>query len=89
MHDMYSMVQNDMKWWPFVVTNEGDCPKVKVVYLYRRDQTIFAEEISSMVLTKMKETAEAYLGKMPPNSPMLLSLFQLIYIFFLMIPRGR
>ena len=51
----------------FVVTNEGDCPKVKVVYLYRRDQSIFAEEISSMVLTKIKETEEAYPGKTVTN----------------------
>ena len=60
------VVQADMKLWPFEVINEGGRPKVKVEY--RGDtKTFFAEEISSMVLTKMKETAEAYLGKTVTN----------------------
>ena len=61
-----SVVQADRKLWPFEVINEGGRPKVKVEY--RGDtKTFFAEEISSMVLTKMKETAEAYLGKTVTN----------------------
>ncbi|XP_068694171.1 heat shock cognate 71 kDa protein-like [Montipora capricornis] len=55
-------VQSDMKHWPFKVLNEGGRPKIKVEHK-GETKTFFAEEISSMVLTKMKETAEAYLGE--------------------------
>ncbi|CAB4007652.1 Heat shock cognate 71 kDa [Paramuricea clavata] len=55
-------VQSDMKHWPFDVRNEGSRPKVEVEYKGEKKR-FFPEEISSMVLTKMKETAEAYLGK--------------------------
>ena len=57
------VVQNDMKHWPFkVISRGGDKPMIEVQYQEQPKQ--FApEEISAMVLTKMKETAEAYLGK--------------------------
>jgi len=55
-------VQSDMKHWPFNVVNIGSKPKIEVEYLGERKQ-FFPEEISAMVLVKMKETAEAYLGK--------------------------
>lgn len=51
-----------MKHWPFKVINDSSKPKVEVEYK-GEIKTFFAEEISSMVLTKMKEIAEAYLGK--------------------------
>ncbi|KAG7165746.1 Heat shock 70 kDa protein cognate 4-like 4, partial [Homarus americanus] len=54
-------VQSDMKHWPFTVVNEAGKPKVKVEYK-GENKTFNPEEISSMVLTKMKETAEAFLG---------------------------
>nr|XP_033807745.1 heat shock-related 70 kDa protein 2 [Geotrypetes seraphini] len=60
-------VQTDMKHWPFTVVNEGGKPKVQVEYK-AETKTFFPEEISSMVLTKMKEIAEAYLGKKVPNA---------------------
>ena len=56
------VVVADKMHWPFVVVDEADQPKVRVEYK-GVTKTFFAEEISSMVLTKMKETAEAYLGK--------------------------
>jgi len=56
-----STVQADMKHWPFEVTNHSGLPKLKVEYK-NEEKTFTPEEISSMVLTKMKETAEAYLG---------------------------
>ena len=62
-----SAVQKDIKMWPFDVVNEGGRPKVRVKYR-GEIKTFFAEEISSMVLTKMKETAEAYLGKTITNA---------------------
>jgi len=56
-------VQSDMKHWPFKVINaEGGRPKVQVEYK-GETKTFFPEEISSMVLIKMKETAEAFLGQ--------------------------
>ena len=51
-----------MKLWPFEVINKGGKPYVKVTYK-GDERTFAAEEISSMVLTKMKHIAEAYLGK--------------------------
>lgn len=55
-------VASDKKHWPFEVVDEGGRPKVKVEYK-AEPKTFFPEEISSMVLVKMKETAESYLGK--------------------------
>jgi len=54
-------VQADMKHWPFKVIKVGDKPKLEVEYK-NEEKTFTPEEISAMVLTKMKETAEAYLG---------------------------
>jgi len=62
-----SSVQADMKHWPFKVISEGGKPKIEVDYKGELKQ-FFPEEISSMVLTKMKETAEAYLGKTVNNA---------------------
>ena len=56
-----STVQSDMKHWPFKVVQLDGKPKLQVEYKCE-EKTFFAEEISSMVLTKMKETAEAFLG---------------------------
>jgi len=56
-----STVQADMKHWPFTVIDSGSLPKLQVEYK-NETKTFTPEEISSMVLTKMKETAEAYLG---------------------------
>nr|AGH32327.1 heat shock protein 70 [Cellana toreuma] len=55
-------VQRDMKHWPFKVISDGGKPKIQAEYK-SEVKTFSPEEISSMVLTKMKETAEAYLGK--------------------------
>ncbi|KAG8449346.1 hypothetical protein GDO86_016118 [Hymenochirus boettgeri] len=59
-------VQADMKHWPFTVVSEGGKPKVKVEFKGEH-KTFYPEEISSMVLTKMKDIAEAYLGTKVPN----------------------
>jgi L1 cell adhesion molecule like protein len=55
-------VQADMKHWPFTVIDVGGRPKLQVDYK-NETKTFTPEEVSSMVLTKMKETAEAYLGQ--------------------------
>ncbi|XP_077002891.1 heat shock-related 70 kDa protein 2-like [Tamandua tetradactyla] len=55
-------VQSDMKHWPFQVICEKGKPKI-MVKCKGVNKTFFPEEISAMVLSKMKEFAEAYLGK--------------------------
>ncbi|KAF5405389.1 Heat shock protein cognate 4 [Paragonimus heterotremus] len=55
-------VTEDRKLWPFAVIQEGGKPKIKVEYK-GQTKSFFPEEISSMVLTKMKEIADSYLGK--------------------------
>merc|ERR1712164_12371 len=56
-------VQADAKLWPFKVES-GPSDKPMIVVQYKGEEKKFqAEEISSMVLVKMKEVAEAYLGK--------------------------
>jgi len=54
-------VQSDMKHWPFEIVDQGTKPIIKVEYK-AESKTFSPEEVSSMVLVKMKETAEAYLG---------------------------
>merc|ERR1712188_9436 len=57
------VVQSDMKHWPFkVIAKGGDKPHIQVTF--KGEEKVFSpEEISSMVLNKMKETAEAFTGK--------------------------
>lgn len=54
-------IQQDIHHWPFKIINQGGKPNICVEF--KGEKKVFnAEEISAMVLTKMKETAEAYLG---------------------------
>lgn len=61
-------VQSDMKHWPFkVVSGTNEKPMIQATY--KNELKLFSpEEISSMVLVKMKEIAEAYLGKKVKNA---------------------
>jgi len=60
-------VQSDMKHWPFKVINDNGKPKIQIEY--RNQIKLFTpEEISSMILTKMKEIAEDYLGEKVSSS---------------------
>lgn len=54
-------IQSDIKHWPFKVISDRGKPKLEVEFKGER-KSFTPEEISSMVLTKMKETAESYLG---------------------------
>ncbi|KAJ7977113.1 Heat shock cognate 70 kDa protein [Quillaja saponaria] len=61
-------VQSDTKLWPFkVIAGPGDKPMIVVAYK-GEDKQFAAEEISSMVLIKMREIAEAYLGSQVKNA---------------------
>ena len=55
-------LQNDMKSLSYDIVNDSNKPKVQVQYKGEEKQ-FTPEEISSMILTKMKETAESYLGE--------------------------
>jgi len=57
------IVKADMKLWPFEVkSGSGGRPVIEVEFKGEKRQ-FFPEEVSSMVLSKMKETAEAYIGE--------------------------
>ncbi|KAK2910815.1 hypothetical protein QQF64_026381 [Cirrhinus molitorella] len=58
-----SSVQQDIKYLPFKVIEKKNKPYIQLDIGSGRMKTFAPEEISAMVLTKMKETAEAYLGK--------------------------
>jgi len=55
------VVQADMKLWPFTVTNKGNKPNIEVEVKGER-KTFAPEEVSAMVLSYLKRTAETYLG---------------------------
>jgi len=55
-------VQHDLKYFPFKVTEKNKKPHIQVT-TSQGEKTFAPEEISAMVLIKMKEIAEAYLGK--------------------------
>lgn len=57
-----------MTHWPFKVEAGTDSKPVIVVKHKGEIKKFFPEEISSMVLTKMKETAECYLGETVKNA---------------------
>ncbi|XXG54765.1 hypothetical protein AAC387_Pa03g2563 [Persea americana] len=55
-------VQSDIELWPFkVIAGEDNKPMIIVQYKGKKKQ-FSAEEISSMILTKMREIAQDYLG---------------------------
>ncbi|KAG2005351.1 hypothetical protein GB937_008767 [Aspergillus fischeri] len=56
------IVKKDIESWPFKVVDQGGNPVVEVEYL-GETKTFSPQEISSMVLMKMKEVAETKLGK--------------------------
>lgn len=65
---MDSVVQHDMKQWPFhVIEGNHGKPLIQVNYMGEEKQ-FSAEEISAMILTKMKEIAESYLGREVKNA---------------------
>jgi len=60
-------VQKDIKYFPFITKEKNTKPHI-VVDVQGTKKEFAAEEISAMVLTKMKETAEAYIGKEVKNA---------------------
>ncbi|CAF4714856.1 unnamed protein product, partial [Rotaria sp. Silwood2] len=60
-------IQSDKKHWSFKEVNYNRKPKIQVDYKTKK-KIFIQEEISSMVLIKMKEIAEAYLCKRVSDS---------------------
>ena len=61
-------IQADIKDWSYkVVCGDAEKPMIQVEF-HGEEKKFSAEEISSMILVKMKEIAEAYLGKEIKNS---------------------
>jgi len=60
-------VQHDMKLWPFSVINKDGKPNIQALVSGEK-KTFAPEEISAMVLVKMKEVAETFLGKPVKNA---------------------
>jgi heat shock protein 1/8 len=55
-------LQSDLKHFPFSVIEKNKKPVIEVVFKNEK-KTYYPEEISSMVLIKMKEIAESYIGE--------------------------
>jgi len=61
-----AIVQEDIKLWPFtVIAGVADKPMINVDFK-NETKTFAAEEVSAMVLVKMKETAQSFLGADKP-----------------------
>jgi len=58
-----SVTQSEISGFPFTVKDDGTGKPVIEIEHKGETKTFHPEEISSMVLTKMKETAESYLGE--------------------------
>lgn len=60
------IIQNDAKFLPFTIVNQHNRPTIQIDADHSSNSQInfySPEEISAMILTKMKETAENYLGQ--------------------------
>lgn len=56
------VLNQDKKYWPFTIVNDKGKPKIQVTFKGAVKE-FTPEEISAMVLTRMKETAESFMGK--------------------------
>ena len=61
-------IQKDIKLWPFKVESGPDDKPIICVKYKGEFKKFYPEEISSMVLIKMKEIAESFLGKNIKNA---------------------
>ena len=69
-------VQEDAKLWPFKVIAGRDERPMIVVQHKGKEKHFMPEEISSMVLGKMRDTAEVYLGQTIKNAVITVPLLQ-------------
>lgn len=64
----YNDLKNELKHWPFKVVDGPENKPLIQVNFNGEEKRFTPEEISSMVLTKMKDTAEKYLGEEVTNA---------------------
>lgn len=64
----YSDLQSELKHWPFKVKSGSEQKPLIEVQFKEETKTFLPEEISSMVLIKMKDVAESYLGEKVENA---------------------
>jgi len=67
LYKLSDAVQSDMKHFPFKVINKSGNPLVSIE-IQGAQKTFTPEEVSAMVLGKMKEVAESYLGEKVTNA---------------------
>lgn len=72
-----------MVHWPFQVVDKDGSPLIKVSYL-GEEKTFTPQEISAMVLSKMKEISEAKLGKTVKKA-----VVTSVYLLFLFLDISR
>ena len=78
------MVQTNINLWLLEVI-EGPSDKPMIVVNYKGEEKHFAEEISSMVLIKMREIAAAYLGKTMKNAVVIVHAFFILVGIFKLV----
>jgi len=61
-------VQRDIKWVPYDVVSKSGKPYVQVDMPGAPAKKLSPEEVSAMILTKMKEIAESYIGQDVKNA---------------------
>jgi heat shock protein 5 len=56
-------LQRDLKWLPYKVVSKSDKPYIEIPISGSKTKHYSPEEISAIILTKMKEIAENFLGE--------------------------
>ena len=78
-------VQEDMKLWPFKVKDDGkNRPLIEVEYLNKK-MGFYPEQISVMVLSRLKTMSEDYLGKEVKDTKITVPAFLMILVLFFFI----
>lgn len=81
-------IQADIKHFPYKVIDKEGKPIVQVQVNGEKKQ-FTPEEISAMVLGKMKEVAESYLGKKVTHAVVTVPAYFNVSLFVLSLNKGR
>ena len=78
-------VQKDRKLVPYQIVDKDGKPYIQVKIKDGETKVFSPEEVSAMILTKMKETAEAYLGKKIKDAVVTVPGFFFFFSSFLLV----